>query len=97
MFATWAIGGFGMGILFNPTTVASMSYADDGREGEISSQIHLADSLGFGMMGVLGGSTVAFADRTSATLQSAVGVNFALAALCAVLGLAASRGVRARA
>ena len=97
VFVTWAIGGFGMGILFNPTTVASMTYADDGREGEISSQIHLADSLGFGMMGVIGGSTVAFADRTSATLQSAIGVNFALAALCAVLGLAASRGVRSRA
>ena len=49
------------------------------------------------MMGVIGGSTVAFADRTSATFQGAIGVNFALAALCAVLGLAASRGVRSRA
>lgn len=95
-FVAWSIGGFGMGILFNPTTVASMTYADDGREGEISSQIHLADSLGFGVMGAVGGATVAFADRTSFTLQSAIGVNFALAAMCALLGLAASRGVRSR-
>jgi MFS family permease len=95
-FAGWCIGGFGMGILFNPTTVASMTYADDGREGEISSQIHLADSLGFGLMGVVGGATVAYADRSSFTLQAALGVNFVLAAVCALLGLAASRGVRSR-
>jgi hypothetical protein len=85
-----------MGILFNPTTVASMSYADDGREGEISSQIHLADSLGFGVMGAVGGATVAFADHTSLTLKGAIGVNFGLAAMCALLGVLASRGVRSR-
>ena len=95
-FVAWCIGGFGMGILFNPTTVASMSYADDGREGQISSQIHLADSLGFGVMGAVGGATVAFADRMSLTLQGAIGINFALAGVCAVLGLVASRGVRPR-
>lgn len=95
-FMAWCIGGFGMGILFNPTTVASMTYADDGREGEISSQIHLADSLGFGLMGAVGGATVAFADRTSLSLQGALGINFILAATCGVLGLLASRGVRAR-
>ena len=96
VFAGWCIGGFGMGILFNPTTVASMTYADDGREGEISSQIHLADSLGFGVMGVVGGATVAFADRTSFTLQGAIAINFAIAAACALLGMVASRGVRSR-
>jgi MFS family permease len=95
-FVAWSIGGFGMGILFNPTTVASMSYADDGREGEISSQIHLADSLGFGVMGAVGGATVAFADHTSLTLKGAIGVNFGLAAMCALLGVLASRGVRSR-
>ncbi len=95
-FVAWCIGGFGMGILFNPTTVASMTYADDGREGEISSQIHLADSLGFGVMGAVGGATVAFADRTAFTLRGAIGVNFALAAMCALAGVAASRGVRSR-
>ena len=95
-FLGWSIGGLGIGILFNPTTVASMSYAIDGREGEIGSQIHLADSLGFGIMSVVGGATVAVADRTSFSLQGALGTNFAIAALCAVVGLVASRRVRSQ-
>ena len=93
-FVTWCIGGLGMGILFNPTTVASMSFAEQGREGEISSQVHLADSLGFGLMSILGGATVAFSDHSALTLRGAIGINFCLAAACASLGLFASRGVR---
>ena len=67
-FLSWPVGGLGMGILFNPTTVASMSYADPGQEGQVSSQLHLADSLGFSMMGGIGGAIVAMADRTSIDL-----------------------------
>ncbi len=93
-FLSWSIGGLGIGILFNPTTVASMGYAVEGREGEVSSQIHLADSLGFGVMGIVGGAIVAASDRTSLTLQAAIGINFGLAALCAMVGLVASRGIR---
>jgi len=93
-FFAWSIGGLGMGILFNPTTVGAMTYATDGREGEISSQIHLADSLGFGVMSVVGGATVAFADHTGFSLRGAIGINFSLAATCAVIGLVASRAVR---
>ena len=93
-FLTWSIGGLGIGILFNPTSVASMSYAVDGHEGEVSSQLHLADSLGFGIMSIVGGATVAVADRTSFTLQGALGTNFALAGLCGVVGLLAARGVQ---
>ena len=96
-FVTWCIGGLGMGILFNPTTVASMSYAQSGREGEISSQVHLADSLGFGLMSIVGGATVAFSDHSALTLRGALGINFALAAACACVGLLASRGVRSAA
>jgi len=93
-FFAWSIGGLGMGILFNPTTVGAMTYATDGREGEISSQIHLADSLGFGVMSVVGGATVAFADHTGFSLRGAIGINFSLAATCAFIGLVASRAVR---
>lgn len=95
-FAAWCVGGLGMGVLFNPTSVAAMSYADDGREGLVSSQIHLADTLGFGLMGGIGGATIAVADRTDVDLATALGTNFALAAACAVLGMVASRGVRSR-
>jgi len=86
-FLGWSIGGLGMGILFNPTTVAAMTYAGRGQEGLVSSQLHLADSLGFGIMGGVGGATVAIADRTSWSLSSAIGTNFVLAMACALLGL----------
>lgn len=94
-FLAWAIGGLGMGVLFNPTTIAAMSYATPGREGDVSSQVQLTDALGFSLMGGIGGATIAFADRGSIALQSALVVNFALAALLALLGTVAARGVRA--
>ncbi|MCU1395123.1 MAG: hypothetical protein JWM34_3551 [Ilumatobacteraceae bacterium] len=95
-FASWCIGGLGIGILFNPTTVASMSYAVDGHEGTVSSQVHLCDSLGFGIMSIVGGATVAYADHTSLGLRGALGINFGIAGALACLGLVASRGVRSR-
>ena len=63
-----------MGLLFNPTSLAAMSYATDGREGVVSSQIHLADALGFSLMGGFGGGLVAVADRTSWSVTSALTV-----------------------
>ncbi len=95
-FLGWAVGGFGIGLLFNPTTIGAMSFAEDGREGAIGSQIHLADSLGFGIMSIVGGATVTIADDTTFTLQGAIATNFGLAAICATVGLVASRGVRTR-
>lgn len=93
-FFSWAVAGLGMGLLFNPATVAAMSYAVDGREGEVSGQIALADAVGFSLMGGIGGATVAFADRTSWSLAGALGTNFALAAALALLGVFAARRVR---
>lgn len=93
-FLAWTVGGFGMGVLFNPTTVAAMGYADDGREATVSSQIQLADALGFSFMGALGGAVVAVADRSEFSLRGAIAMNFGLALICAVLGMVASRGVR---
>jgi tetrahydromethanopterin S-methyltransferase subunit D len=82
-----------MGLLYNPATVAAMSYAVDGREGEVSSQVTLADAVGFSLMGGIGGATVAIADRTSWSLASALGTNFALAIGLAAIGLFACRRV----
>ena len=93
-FLSWPVGGLGMGILFNPTTLAAMSFAEPGREGTVSGQTHFADALGFSLMGGIGGATIAIADRTSLGLRPAIGINFALAIACAILGLIASRGVR---
>ena len=95
-FLGWAVGGLGMGLLYNPATVSAMSYAEEGREGEISSQVALADSLGFSLMGGIGGATVALADRTSWSLTGAVGTNFLMAAVLAALGVFAARHIRPR-
>lgn len=96
-FLGWSLGGLGMGILFNPTTVAAMTYAGAGQEGLVSSQLHLADSLGFGIMGGVGGATVAVADRTSWSLTGALGTNFTLAVACGLLGIAIAGRAHARA
>ena len=93
VFVAWAIGGLGMGLLYNPATVAAMSYATDGREGEVSSQVMLADAVGFSLMGGIGGATVAIADRTSWSLAGALGTNLALAGVLACVGVLAARRV----
>ncbi len=95
-FFSWAIGGFGMGLLFNPTTVTAMSHADEGAEGLVSSQVNLADSIGFSMMGGIGGALVALADRTSLSLPAALGINFALAITLALAGTICARRIAGR-
>jgi MFS family permease len=94
VFIAWMVGGLGMGLLYNPSTVAGMSYATEGREGLVSGQMGLADAIGFSLMGGIGGATVAVADRTAWPLSSALGTNFALAAVLALVGMFAARGVR---
>jgi MFS family permease len=85
-FLTWTIGGFGMGLLFNPTSVTAMSHAKEGAEGLVSSQVNLADAVGFSTMGGVGGAMVAISARTSLTLPGALGINFALAIVLAGIG-----------
>jgi MFS family permease len=97
-FLTWCVGGLGMGLLFNPTSVAAMSYARAGQEGIVSGQTHLADSLGFSLMGGYGGALVAAADRGSWSMTNALSVCMLSAVtLAAIGGLIASRTRHARA
>ncbi len=92
-FLTWSFAGLGMGLFFVPTSVAAMEYAEPGRDGVIGSQINLADSLGFALMGGLGGATVAVSDRTAWPLGDALFTNFAVATAIGILGFVVSRGV----
>lgn len=95
VFAGWSVGGLGMGLLFNPSTIASTAYATDGREGHVSSQISLADSLGFSIMGGLGGGAVALAEHSSVTLRGSLLATFGIAVGLAALGsVAAARSRR---
>ena len=94
-FFGWAIGGFGMGLLFNPTTVTAMSHAEEGAEGLVSSQVNLADAVGFSTMGGIGGAMVAVSERTSLSLGGALGINFALAVALAITGAICAGRIRA--
>jgi MFS family permease len=95
-FFSWAIGGFGMGLLFNPTTVTAMSHAQEGAEGLVSSQVNLADAIGFSTMGGIGGAMVAISKRTTLPLSGALGINFGLAIALAGIGMVCSRRIAAR-
>jgi MFS family permease len=95
-FFSWAVGGFGMGLLFNPTTVTAMSHAEEGAEGLVSSQVNLADAVGFSMMGGVGGAMVAISKRTSLPLSGALGINFGLAIVLAGIGMVCARRIAAR-
>ena len=86
-FIGWSIAGFGMGLLYVPTSVLAMTYADRGQEGATGSRINLSDSIGFALMGGVGGATVAVAERTSWSLTQALATNFAVAALLAIVGI----------
>lgn len=93
VFVGWSVGGLGMGLAFNPTTMASTLYATEGRQGEVASQLSLADSLGFSVMGAVGGGWVALADRSTFPIAAAIGIGFALAACGSAIGVAASRRI----
>ena len=64
----------------------AMSHAREGAEGLVSSQVNLADAVGFSTMGGIGGAMVALSDRTSLSLPGALAVNFALAFALAGVG-----------
>lgn len=93
-FISWSLGGLGMGLLFNPTTVTAMGYATAGAEGRVSSQLALADSVGWSLMAGLGGAAVAAADRGSISVAPAIGSSFAVAIAAAIAGIAVSRRIR---
>ena len=93
-FIGWSVGGLGMGLLYNPSTVATMTYATPGAEGKISSQVSLSDALGFSLMGGIGGAAVAVADRGTVHIGSALGFTLALAITCGLCGAVLSARVR---
>jgi uncharacterized membrane protein len=62
--------------------------------GLASTQLNVADVLGFSLMASVGGAFVSFADQTSLRLGTALTVVFALAAGVALLGAVAGRRIR---
>jgi MFS family permease len=85
-FLTCAVSGFGIGVVFNTTSVSAMGQAPAGQEGLVGSQLGMADALGFAAIGAVGGALVGLADRTALELGAALALVFALASSVAWLG-----------
>lgn len=85
-FLAWSVAGVGMGLVFNTTAVTAMGGAPAGREGLVSSQLQIADTLGFALISGIGGALVGLADRDVIGLASGLTVQFALALLAALAG-----------
>ena len=89
-YVGWAIGSFGMGIVFPTIPLSVMSVVAEGTEAaELSSTI-LMDYLGVGIGAGLGGACIALADSGTISLKEglagAFGVGIAFALLLAVVG-----------
>ena len=93
VFSVWMVGGLGMGLLFNPTTVVAMSSSSDSDAGLVGSQLSMADSLGFAGAATLGGTFIAIAERTSLNLRDALALTFIAAVGTCFVGVIASRKV----
>lgn len=93
-FVGWAVGGLGMGLLFNPTTVVGLSSVGEEQAGRASSQLSVGDQLGFASTAAVGGALVGLADRGHLTLSHALVLSFAVSAGLALVGVVAAGGVR---
>jgi MFS family permease len=84
-YVGWALGGFGMGIVFPTIPLAVMSETTEGREaGELSATI-LMDFLGVGVGAGLGGASVALADAGVISLEAGIAGAFGIGLVTALL------------
>jgi MFS family permease len=84
-YVGWALGGFGMGIVFPTIPLAVMSETTEGREaGELSGTI-LMDFLGVGVGAGLGGASVALSAAGVISLEAGIAGAFAIGLLSALL------------
>lgn len=84
-YVGWALGGFGMGIVFPSIPLAVMSETTEGREaGELSGTI-LMDFLGVGVGAGLGGASVALADAEVISLEAGIAGAFGVGLVAALL------------
>lgn len=87
-FLTWAVAGVGMGLGYNSTSVVAMAQAEPGTEGRASSQLQIADALGFALASGVSGAIVAAGDRAGRSPGSSLTLVFATMFVVAVAGFA---------
>ena len=92
--AGWALGGFGIGLAYSPTSVIVLGEAVPGQEGVASASVQLADTLGVALGAGLGGVLVA-AGAGGGAPRAGIAAADALTALVALAGFAVARRVPA--
>jgi hypothetical protein len=78
-FVAWTIGGIGIGIAFPTIPLVAMDQAEPGRETSVVASAALSDTFGAALGPGLGGSAVALAASTGASLTAGLSGAFALA------------------
>lgn len=84
-YVGWALGGFGMGIVFPTIPLSAMSEASEGSEAADLSPTILMDFLGIGVGAGLGGASVALADAGTISIEAGIGGAFGIGLLAALL------------
>ncbi len=87
----WAIGGFGMGLSYSPTSLVALSEATPGRQGGATSSVQLADVLGAALGTGIAGAIVAAAASLDLTRRDALTVVFALTTLVSLVAILTAR------
>jgi MFS family permease len=89
--AAWTVAGFGIGMAYSPLSVTVLGLADPGREGEASSSIQLADTLGVALGTGLGGAFVALGEAQGWDTSAALAIAFPLTCATAIAGAVMSK------
>ncbi|HEV7730668.1 MAG TPA: MFS transporter [Candidatus Binatia bacterium] len=96
----WTFAGLGIGIVYPVTTLAILESAPDGREGEVSATMQIANALAIALGTGLGGDLLARLAADGGTVAmgiasvNAAAVAAGLVALVAMRGVAEAKGTR---
>jgi MFS family permease len=96
VFVGWTLGGAGMGIGFNVTSVIALGEAPAGEEGAISASLQLADALGIALSTGIGGSIVAAGARNDWADAPTLLAVFAVSGVAVIPAFFAAGRLRAR-
>jgi MFS family permease len=91
-FWSWAIAGLGMGFAYNATGVTAMGSTPRGHEGETSSALGVADSLGYALAAGIGGAVLAWGERGGHSTLWALSVTWVIMLVaCLAAGVVGQR------
>ncbi len=82
----WAVGGAGIGSAYTAVGLLCIALAPPKREGEVSAQLQLTESLGTALGAGAGGALLALSGQLGLSVKEANGIFFAVALGAALLG-----------